>query len=146
MNASGALVASNYAGATTLKYDATTAGSANSTNYGNPILKSAALVNRNGPVDNSTVVVSPGVYPAHATGNYKDVTASGVSAPNVLKQATLFPNNAAALTDNMGVRNYGERMLMVGGSNNNRADAGLFARAFIYARTNHALVRPVFIP
>jgi hypothetical protein len=59
---------------------------------------------------------------------FEQITAdTGVSVPNILKQLRLFPTSSNHGGDNWWIRNYGERLPLVGALWYNGSQAGVFA-------------------
>lgn len=76
----------------------------------------------------ATSVTSQSDGSSSASQQYKSLTASGVTAPALLKALALYPHAATSLDrGRFYMRNLGERMPLRGGNWNRGADAGVFA-------------------
>ena len=71
----------------------------------------------------------------YADGQFEAMTvASGVTVPDMLKYLCLYPPVAGLNGDYFGVRNYGERQAIRGGSWGSQASAGVFVLGLYDAR------------
>lgn len=136
----GELVAPGTAG--TLKYDASAAGTTGV--HGAPVL-SNAVSNRNGEAgsDENT--------PGNTVGPLENITSkAGLVVPSIAKALSLFPLDANLGGDLLSLRNYGERLVVSGGSWGSGAGtgAGVFALGLDYARSGRGPgfgARPAFV-
>jgi len=134
----GALVVPGFSG--TLKYDAQDAG--NTGLHGSPVL-SDTVTKRNGAVGDDSIT------PGYTSGAFESMPIkNGLNVSAIAKTLGIAPIGAGLGGDWMAVRNYGERMLIVGGSYETTFGAGLFARHLESARmSQHGSIgaRPAYV-
>jgi len=84
-----------------------------------------------------------------ANNRYKDIQlATGVSVPDILRLACLYPHETDMSNGHTWVRNYDERLPRRGGAWGNGGNAGAFALALNYGRSDDARnlgARPAFV-
>jgi hypothetical protein len=133
----GVLMTPGLAGS--LKYNASMAGTGNSTKYGSPIL-STSITNRNGTFDGSS-------GQGYCSGAMNAIAeAAEVDTPVIMRRLTLSVpvDGYVPIGDHVQVRNYGERMLDFGGTYSWGSLAGVFARRFMATRVSNLRFRAVY--
>lgn len=125
----GSLVTPGTVG--TLKYDCTAPGTTGL--HGEPQL-SDVVVNRNGTLGDNSVT------PGYTKGFFENITVkAGVTVPAIIKTLGIYPVGGGLGADQLSVRNYGERMLLSGGSWSINSAAGVFSRYLNNPRTDIGL-------